>query len=101
MTPWVGFFISALFLGFHSKIIAAAFKPTMNNTKASCENARIVDNAQKFCPMASWSSAHVYYAANFTDYSAGSPLPDSLQNTLAVNTFNSFKSNYDKAVSIE
>ena len=101
MTPLVGFFIRTLFLGLHFGIIAAVFIPTMNNTKASCQDARIVDNSQKFCSMATWSSAHVYYAANFTDYYPGNPLTDSLQNALAVNTFGSFKSNSDKAVSIE
>lgn len=103
MIIWVGYIIIATILSFDSNTAAAAnaFKPNSNNTRASCLDARIVDNAQKFCSMASWSAAHVYASVNFTDYSPGSPLSDAAQNNLAVNIYNSFRSDYGKAVSID
>ena len=49
----------------------AAFLPNATNTIASCSTARIVDNSQKFCSMASWTSARLYIAATFGDYDLG------------------------------
>lgn len=80
---------------------AAAFQPSASNTKASCFDARIVDNSQRYCAMASWTAAHIYASENFTNYDPGPPLSDLMQNNLAANVYAGFTHSYDKALSIE
>ena len=78
-----------------------AFLPNATNTIASCSTARIVDNSQKFCSMASWTSARLYIAATFGDYDLGTELTDIQQNALALNLYNGFKNNHLKPMSNE
>jgi hypothetical protein len=84
------------------KVDAQEFEPRMNNTKASCLNARFVDNPQgNYCKDASWTSAYIYAAANFSDYYTGTPLSDVMQNNLAMNIFEDFRAGHQKTLSSE
>lgn len=81
--------------------ISAEFQPNLDNVKASCKGARMVDNTQMYCSMASWTAAHIYAAENYTDYSPGKPLSDQQQNLYATNIFKSFTANYGGSVRSE
>lgn len=96
------FLISFLgFLQFCSLVSAEEFQPNINNVKASCKNAKPADNSQMYCSMASWSSASIYAAENFSDYSTGQALTVEQQNQYAANIFNSLVANYGGSVRSE
>lgn len=80
---------------------ADAFEPNESNVIASCKDARVVDNAQMYCSFATWNAAHIYAKVNYSDYSSGNPLSDTLQNHYAVNIYDSLRSSYNKTVNSE
>lgn len=86
---------------FFQHVSADAFKPIPSNVKASCLEARVVDNSQKYCGMASWTAAHIYANVNYTDYSPGAPLSDSQQNDYASNIYDALVFDYGKPVKTE
>jgi hypothetical protein len=95
-------FILVLYLLNNEYVDAQVFEPRVNNTKASCMNARFVDNLQgSYCSDASWTSAYIYAAANFSDYNTGTPLSDSQQNNLAKNIFNDFRGGHQQTLGSE
>jgi hypothetical protein len=63
---------------------------------ASCYNARVVDNNNRFCSFATWPSARLYQARNFSVYTGGTPLSDADQNGVAMMLFSVYQSAYDR-----
>ena len=50
---------------------------------ASCKEARTISATSSYCDMVTWNAAHVYAAANYTDYSQGAVFSDKQQNDYA------------------
>ena len=67
-----------------------------NTVKASCMNARVVDNSQKFCGFVTWTSAHLYQNYNFSVYTGGVSYTDNEQNDYARSLYNSYLDYYPK-----
>ena len=64
-------------------IIADSYESASTNVIASCKDARTISTTQSYCDMVTWNAAHVYPAANYTDYSPGVPFSEKQQNDYA------------------
>jgi Fz domain len=90
------------FLADFGYVRAEGFEPSESNVIASCKDARVVDNTQLYCSFATWNAAHIYAKVNYTDYSSGNPLGDSVQNNYASNIYDTLITIYNnKPVSSE
>ena len=63
---------------------------------ASCYNARVVDNNNKFCSFASWPAARLYNTRNFSVYTGGTSLSDLAQNSVAMTLFSTYQGAYSQ-----
>ena len=61
---------------------------------ASCLNARVADNSNKWCSFVTWTSANLYPSRNFSVYTSGLSFSVSDQNNYAQSLYNSYLNSY-------
>ena len=61
---------------------------------ASCLNARVADNSNKWCSFVTWTSANLYPSRNFSVYSSGISFSVGEQNNYAQSLYNSYLNSY-------
>ena len=61
---------------------------------ASCLNARVADNSNKWCSFVTWTSANLYPSRNFSVYTSGLSFSVNDQNNYAQSLYNSYLNSY-------